>query len=155
MQGFSVWIDADSCPVPVRNLVLKFAKRLQFPLYFVANRQLSLPDWENVHMIQAEATADAADNYIVANVEPDDIAVTRDIPLAARLIAKKITVLNDRGTIFTPENISEYISIRNFNYSLVTAGIQPERNGSYNQKNSNNFANCFDKEIQKKLKRYR
>ena len=103
-------------------------------------------------MIVCDATPDAADNYIVENANENDIIITRDIPLADRLVEKNIVVINDRGTLYTKENIKERLSIRNFNKELYTNGIVSEKTSTFSKKDTNNFANCFDREIQKKIK---
>lgn len=155
-MDFSVWVDADSCPVQVRNLVVKFALRLDIPTFFVANREIPLPHSKKntqIKMIVTENTEEAADNYIVEQAAPCDLVVTRDIPLAARLVEKGITTINDRGNLFSAESIREQVSIRNFNYNLARMGIQPDRTSSFNKKNLNDFANCLNRELQKKLRR--
>lgn len=155
-MNFSLWVDADSCPVQVRELVLRFVERLKIPCFFVANRQIPLPPAVTkkniVEMIVTENTEGAADEYIVEKAQVPDLVITRDIPLAQRLVEKNITVINDRGKLFTAESIREDVSIRNFNYELAQMGIQPDRTGSYNKKNLNDFANCLDRELQKKLR---
>jgi len=150
---FSIWVDADSCPVEVRQIIIRFAKRLNLKTYFVANRTIPMPKSDLFEMILAEASPDAADNIIVDKINPDDIAVTRDIPLANRLLQKKITVINDRGTLFTPENIREKLSMRDFNKSLFENGLISEKSSTFGKKEVNLFANCLDREIQKKLKK--
>lgn len=103
-------------------------------------------------MIVTENTEGAADDYIVEQTAPCDLVITRDIPLAAKLVEKGINTINDRGCLFTTETIREQLSIRNFNYNIAKMGIQPDRIGSFNKKNLNDFANCLDRELQKKLK---
>lgn len=153
---FSIWVDADSCPTDVRELIVRFVVRLKIPCNFVANRQIPLPQYSKktnlITMIITDNSEGSADDYIVSNVEPNDLVITRDIPLAARLIEKKITTINDRGKLFTSESIREDLSIRNFNYQLFTMGIQLDKTNKFNKKNLNDFANCFDREIQKKIK---
>ena len=153
---FSIWVDADSCPTDVRELIVRFIVRLKIPCNFVANRQIPLPQYSKktnlITMIITDNSEGSADDYIVSNVEPNDLVITRDIPLAARLIEKKITTINDRGKLFTSESIREDLSIRNFNYQLFTMGIQLDKTNKFNKKNLNDFANCFDREIQKKIK---
>lgn len=154
--SFSIWVDADSCPVQVRSLVLRFAVRLEIKTYFVANRNIpvksSLPVPKNlVKMVITRQAQDAADDYIAGNAGTDDIVVTRDIPLAARLVERSITVINDRGTAFTKENIRERLSVRNFNLELARSGIQPDRKSAYGRKNLSEFSNCLDKAVQAKL----
>ncbi|MBO5730897.1 MAG: DUF188 domain-containing protein [Treponema sp.] len=153
---FSIWVDADSCPTDVRELIVRFIVRLKIPCNFVANRQIPLPQYSKktnlITMIITDNSEGSADDFIVSNVEPNDLVITRDIPLAARLIEKKITTINDRGKLFTSESIREDLSIRNFNYQLFTMGIQLDKTNKFNKKNLNDFANCFDREIQKKIK---
>lgn len=153
---FSIWVDADSCPVPVRELVVKFALRLGLPANFVANREIPLPHPAKkstlIQMIVTDSAEGAADDYIVEHILSQDLAITRDIPLAARLVEKNVTTINDRGNLFSPESIREQVSIRNFNYELAQMGIQPDRNGSFNKKHINDFANCLDRELQRKIR---
>lgn len=151
---FNLWVDADSCPVDVKNIIIRFTKRLQIKTYFVANRQIPLPKSDFFQMLIADATPDAADNIIVENIKDNDIAITRDIPLASRLVNKHITVINDRGTLFTEENIHEKLSIRNFNKTLFDNGLISEKNSSFGKKEANLFANCLDRELQKKIKAF-
>ena len=153
MSLFSIWIDADSCPSPVKDLVIRFSKRLNLNCFFVANRELSIPKTPNFKMIITESTKDAADNYIFENCNEDDIVITRDLLLAERLLEKKITTINDRGLTFTQENIKEKISMRNFNLELFERGLIGDKTNSFGKKEINNFANCFDRELQKKLKK--
>lgn len=152
MIDFSIWVDADSCPIPVKDIIFRFCKRLNLKLIFVANHQIPMPKSELFQMIVCDATPDAADNYIVENASQNDIVITRDIPMASRLIEKNITTINDRGLLFTTENIREKLSLRNFNKELYDNGILSEKTSTFSKKDVNNFANCFDREIQKKLK---
>lgn len=103
-------------------------------------------------MVVTEAEKDAADNYIVNNINQNDIAITRDIPFAARLVEKKIVIINDRGTVYNKENIAERLSLRNFNLSLYENGIESEKTSVYGKKELNAFSNCLDREIQKKIR---
>lgn len=155
-MSFSIWVDADSCPTDVRELLVKFIIRLKIPCYFVANRSIPLPQHSKktnlITMIITEKSEGAADDYIVSHVESNDLVITRDIPLAARLIEKQITTINDRGKLFSSESIREDLSIRNFNYQLFTMGIQSEKTTKFNKKNLNDFANCLDRELQKKIR---
>ena len=107
MIEFSIWVDADSCPIPVKDIIFRFCKRLKLRLTFVANHEIPMPKSELFKMIVCDATPDAADNYIVENALQNDIVITRDIPMASRLIEKNITTINDRGLLFTSENIRE------------------------------------------------
>lgn len=153
-NSFTIWIDADSCPVQVRELTLRFSNRLQIPVHFVANRNIPHPENPLIKMTICEANQNAADDYIVEHILPNDLAITRDIPLAARLVDKNICTLNDRGVVFTEKNIAEKLASRNLNYMLLENGIfQLEKKGNtYGKKEINAFANSLDRELQKKLR---
>ena len=152
LQPFSIWIDADSCPVQVKDLVIRFSKRLNIKVNFVANRQIPIPKDNLFSMYICDSSENAADNFIVDNINANDLAVTRDIPLASRLLDKNICTLNDRGLVFTKENIKEKLAMRNFHLELYNNGIMPERTSVYGKKEINLFANSLDRELQKKLK---
>ena len=151
-KDISIWVDADSCPVQVRNIVSKASIRLKIQVNFVANHEIKNLKNDLSRMIIVESVKDGADNYIVENASENDLVITRDIPLAQRLVEKNIVTLNDRGTVFSSENISYLRSIRDFNYQMAQYGITADKSGTLNQKDINNFSNCLDKELQKKLK---
>ncbi len=153
MSLFNLWIDADSCPTGAREIIIRFAKRLNIATIFVANRTIPLPNLKVLSMIISDSTADAADNYIVENSHENDIAITRDVPLAARLVEKGIIVLSDRGKLYTPENIRESLSFRNFNLELIQSGMPELKTQSYSKKDLNSFANILDRELQKNIRK--
>lgn len=147
-----IWIDADSCPKPVKEIVEKAAKRENLELIFTANRKIPMEDNDLFTMIVTEATDQSADLYIVENVEKGDMVITRDIPLADELVAKNIAVLNDRGVLYTVENIKERLSVRNFMYELREYGGGVERHTAFGPKEKQAFANAFDRQLRKMLK---
>lgn len=148
----TLWVDADSCPVRVRELIARTGKRLSLPVIFVANREIPRPEEGPVDMIVSEATPDAADDYIVDNCGNGDLVITRDIPLAKRLVDNTITVINDRGTVYNEQNINERLSMRNFMLELCNNGLTPEKTGQFGKKELNDFANTLDREITRLLR---
>lgn len=150
----TVWIDADSCPAAVRNLIFRFALRNGFPVRLVANREIPFPPSLNARCIITKAEQDAADDYIAAHAKETDIVITRDIPLAARLIQKGLVVLNDRGTVFSADTITERLSVRNFAYDLAMTGVALERTRKFGKKELTDFANSFNRELQKKRRAF-
>ena len=96
---------------------------------------------------------DAADDYIVNNVQENDLVITRDIPLAARLVDKSITTINDRGTSFTKDNIKQKLSDRDFDLQLAQIGLGGFKPNTYDKKLLTKFINCFDREITKIIHR--
>lgn len=154
VRNFRIWVDADSCPVQVRELTVRFALRLKIPVKFVANHEIPFRKNELFEMIVCEAEQDAADNYIVENSDTKDLVITRDIPLASRLVDKKVCVINDRGCVFTESNIAEKLASRNLHYMLMENGALPEnrKTGTFGKKELNLFANSLDRELQKKIR---
>ncbi|MCL1812125.1 MAG: DUF188 domain-containing protein [Treponema sp.] len=138
-------IDADSCPAPVRELILRAAIRTKTPAFFAANRSIPGIEGEYARMLICQAAEGSADNCLAGLAQKGDIAVTRDIPLAERLLEKGASVLDDRGRIYTAENIREKISLRNFTVSLAENGYEFERSAVYGKRELKTFADSFDK----------
>ncbi len=147
-----LWVDADSCPKPVRDIVCRAGKRLSIPVIFAANHPVSFSKEFKVKMVVLPSEADAADNYIVENAQPGDLVVTRDIPLAKRLVDKNLDVINDRGNLYTKENIQERLSIRNFMLDLYKSGLSPESTSKFSAKDIKLFADTFDRTLTKLIK---
>jgi len=148
-----IFVDADSCPQIVRGIICRAAVREGLECIFAANRKIPLMDDELIKMVQVAEGEGVADKYIVDNSGEGDIAVTRDIPLAADLVENKVVVLNDRGDIFTPENIRQRLSIRNLMKEFRDSGIMPDSDGSFGPKEIQLFANAFDRELRKLIKK--
>jgi len=144
-----ILVDADSCPKQARDLVLRRAAKLNIRVIFAANRQI--PDAAGAEMIICPNSENAADDRIVELAENGDVAVTRDIPLAKRLVEKDVNVLDDRGRVFTKNNINEMLSMRNFKVGLAENGMIIERTANYGKKELKKFADSLEK-IFSKLK---
>lgn len=147
-----IWIDADSCPVQIRNIVFRAAQRRGIPLTLVANREIPVKKHENIEFIKVDEGADIADQYILDESEQGDLVITRDIPFASNLVANEITVINDRGDEFTKENIGERLSMRNFMLDIRQSGLKINEEKSFGQKDIQLFSNTFDKIVTKLLK---
>lgn len=146
MYSFFIWIDADSCPLPVKNYVIDMAKAKNLNVNFVANHEISHPKNNPLFkMIICEKKEGAADNFIFENAEKNDIVITRDIPFAERLVEKGIFVMNDRGTVFTKDNIHERLSERNFNLNLAQLGLSEKNASRYGNRELKKFADCFER----------
>ena len=153
MKQFTIWVDADSCPVQAKNIILKAAVRLNLYVNYVANRKIPFSiENPNFKMIVCENNEGAADNYIVENACCDDLVITRDLPFAQRLVEKNICVINDRGTVFTKENLKEKIEQRNLNMLMNACGVKTGgRMNGYGKQETYEFANCLDKILTKKV----
>jgi uncharacterized protein YaiI (UPF0178 family) len=140
-----ILVDADSCPVLVRETVRRASSRTGIRAVFAANRQIPGIDGGTTAMELCPPGEDSADNRIIALAEGGDLAITRDIALAARLVEAAITVIDDRGRVFDRENIRECLSLKDFMAGIAEYGLGSGRGGSYGQKELKTFANTFDR----------
>lgn len=144
-----LWIDADSCPRAVRDIVCRAGKRLGIPVIFAANHPVAHSREFPVSMVVLPPEKDAADTYIAEHAQHGDLIVTRDIPLAKRLVDLNLAVLNDRGNLYTRENIGERLSIRNFMLNLHNSGQIPESTSKFGPQDVKRFADAFDRTLAK------
>ncbi len=100
-----VWVDADACPSEIKELLYRAAMRRKVKATLVANQQMRTPKSEYIDSIVVQAGMDVADRRIVALLEPGDLVVTADIPLAADVVARGGQALNPRGELYTDSNI--------------------------------------------------
>ncbi|MBQ3320331.1 MAG: DUF188 domain-containing protein [Spirochaetia bacterium] len=147
-----IFVDSDSCPSQVREIIVKAAERTKSLSFFVANHKIPHGTHAYTHDIIVEEGKDKADDYIAEHATERDIAVTRDILLAERLVQNKVSVVNDRGNLYTAENIRERVSIRNYMLELAQNGLKTEESGTFGKKELYLFANAFDSLITRKLK---
>ena len=145
-----ILVDADSCPKAARDLALRRAAKLGIRVIFAANRPI--PVSKNAEMEICPNTENSADDRIVELAEKGDLVVTRDIPLAKRLVEKDASVIDDRGRVFTADNINELLSLRNFTVSLADNGLEFERIANYGKKELKLFADSLDRLLTKMQK---
>lgn len=117
-----IWVDADACPVVIKDILFRAAQRWKRPLTLVANQMLYTPPSLLIRAVQVPRGFDVADDYIVLHAGVGDLVVTGDIPLAAQLIDKEAFVLSHRGELFSVDNIRERLSIRDMMEELRSAG---------------------------------
>ncbi|PZQ27395.1 MAG: YaiI/YqxD family protein [Stenotrophomonas acidaminiphila] len=119
-----VWVDADACPAPVKEILFRAAERARVQVTLVANQWLRTPPSGFIRALQVQGGYDVADDAIVERAQAGDLVVTQDIPLAARVLANGAQAINPRGDRFTSDNIAERLSMRNFMDELRGAGVQ-------------------------------
>lgn len=148
-----LWIDADAAPRDVKEIVYRTARRLKIETVLVANQPLSTPlDHPFVTAVRVQGGPDVADIYIADKAEPGDVAVTADIPLAARLVEKGVTVLDPRGHEQTEENVGERLAVRDFMDDLRGAGVQTFGPRPYGPKDRQAFAAALDRVLTRRLR---
>ncbi|MCL1991847.1 MAG: DUF188 domain-containing protein [Spirochaetes bacterium] len=138
-----ILLDADSCPKGARELAIKRSAQLNIKLIFAANRQI--PEAQGAVMEICGAGENSADDRIVELAAEGDLVISRDIPLAKRLVEKNISVIDDRGRVFTKENINEALSLRNFMVGLAENGMGAVRQKNYGKKELKTFADSLDR----------
>lgn len=144
-----IWIDADACPVPVREMVLRASERTKTELIFVANSPLPVRRTTLVKTVQVSQGFDVADNYISQHVAIEDLVITQDIPLAAELVAKGVIALNPRGELYTAENVRQRLAMRDLAEELRSVGKISGGPSKFSDKDKQNFANALDRWLQK------
>ncbi|MEX1220711.1 MAG: YaiI/YqxD family protein [Idiomarina sp.] len=140
-----IYIDADACPVTVREILFRAAERKQLPLWLVANQRIKIPPSRFIKMIQVGAGFDVADHEIVRRCNAGDLVITSDIPLAAEVIEKHGQALSPRGELFTPENIRQRLNIRDFMDTMRSSGVQSGGPPPLSNTDRKNFADHLDR----------
>lgn len=144
-----IWVDADACPVVIKEILFKAAERTGVQLTLVANQPVRVPPSRFIHSIQVASGFDVADNEIVKRLETGDLVITGDIPLAAEVIEKKGHALNPRGEMYTTENIKARLNIRDFMDSLRGSGINTGGPPALSQNDRKSFADHLDRLLAK------
>lgn len=140
-----IFIDADSCPVVIKEILYRAAERVHVPLVLVANQCLIVPESPYISCIEVPAGPDIADDRIVDMVEADDLVISADLPLADRVVGKGGFVLNPRGDLYTAENIKDRLATRDLMDLLRNSGMDTGGPSSFSQKDRQSFANQLDR----------
>lgn len=140
-----IWVDADACPVAVKEILYRAANRTRIELTLIANQMLRVPPSPWIKALQVPAGFDVADQKIAQEVVAGDVVVTADVPLAALVIAKGAVVIDPRGELLDKGNIQERLSMRNFMESLRNSGIETGGPASLSGADRQAFANQLDR----------
>lgn len=149
----TLWIDADAAPGDVKDIVARAALRLELTTYLVANQRLQTPaNNPFVTAVRVAGGPDVADDHIAEHAAAGDLAVTADIPLAARLVEKGVVTLDPRGEEYTTENIGERLSIRDFMDGLRATGVDTGGPRARGRKDNQAFAGALDRALTRRLR---
>jgi len=140
----NIWVDADACPVVIKNILFKAAERTGTQLTLVANQPVHIPPSRYIKFIRVASGFDVADNEIVKRIDAGDLVITGDIPLAAEVIEKGGHALNPRGEFYTADNIKARLSMRDFMDSLRASGVDTGGPPALNHNDRKSFANHLD-----------
>jgi len=149
----TIWIDADAAPREVKEIVFRAARRLGLEAVLVANKDLALPRGNpSVRAVRVRGGLDEADAYIVEHAVEGDVAITADVPLAARLVPNKVAVLDPRGTEYTEDNVGERLSVRDLMDQLRSAGMTTGGPRAFDAKDRQAFAAALDRVLTRVLR---
>ncbi|MBI1216707.1 MAG: YaiI/YqxD family protein [Alphaproteobacteria bacterium] len=140
-----IWVDADACPKPVKEILFRAAERAQVTVTLVSNSFLRLPESPFLRFLMVEAGPGGADDEIARRCAPGDLVITADIPLAARVVEKGVRALDPRGRMYDENNIKQILSMRDFMDSMRGSGLETGGPGGYGGREKQLFANELDR----------
>jgi len=147
-----IWIDADACPIAIKELVFRMSRRRQVPVCLVANRPMYLPAASLVTLVRVAPEPDEVDRYIVAHVAPHDLVITADMPLAAAVVDKQALAISPRGEIYTAANVQERLAVRNLLQQLRADGLVLGGPATLSAADCQRFAAALDRSLTSLLK---
>jgi uncharacterized protein len=140
-----IWVDADACPAPIKEIVFRAAERTRIEARLVANHALRVPKSAFIKAVQVGSGFDVADARILASLAAGDLVVTADVPLAAQVVAARAFALNPRGTLYTPDNVKDHLARRDFMDGLRSMGEPTRGPPALGKSDIQAFANELDK----------
>lgn len=140
-----IWVDADACPVVIKEILFRAAERTQTKVTIVANQYIQVPKSHFIASLQVSQGFDVADNEIVKRLDAGDLVITADIPLAADVIESGGCALSPRGDLYTSENIRQRLNMRDFMETLRASGVDTGGPAALNQSDRQKFANQLDR----------
>ena len=142
-----IWVDADACPAVIKDILYRVAERTQIQVTLVANQLLRVPGSKFIRSLQVPSGADVADLEIVERLNPGDLVVTGDIPLAALVLEKGGFALNPRGDFYTKDTIAQQLTMRAFMEELRSGGVDTGGPAAFSQSDRQQFANALDRHL--------
>jgi hypothetical protein len=139
----TLWVDADACPKPAKELIYRTAVRLRITTVLVANTRQHIPASPYIGLTVVAEGFDHADDHIAAHCKLGDLVITADIPLADRVITQGATVIDPRGQILHEENIKAKLALRNLMADLRDQGMVGGGPPPYTAKDKSKFASAL------------
>ena len=147
-----IWVDADACPRVIKDIVFRASERLELPVILVANKGLAKHHSRLVTSVVVAEGFDVADDYIAENATAEDLVITADIPLAARIVARGAVGLDPRGELYTEENVGERLSMRDLMQELRETGMVRGGPGQFSNTVRQRFASSLDSTLTRMIK---
>ena len=145
-----IWVDADACPKIIKEILFRAAIRTKTLTTLVSNHALTSPPSPFITKMQVPQGFDVADDKIVQMINPGDLVITADIPLADAVVSKGCKALNPRGLLYTESNIKERLAIRNLSDGLRSSGVITGGPDKISKKQLQDFANNLDQFLAQK-----
>ena len=140
-----IWVDADACPVVIKEILFKAAKRVEITITLVANQAIPIPPSPYIKLVQVASGFDVADNEIIKRLNAGDLVITGDIPLAAEVLESGAYALNPRGELYSADNIKARLTMRDFMETLRSSGIHSGGPSVLDHSHRQAFANELDR----------
>jgi len=144
-----LYIDGDALPNLLKPILFRAIERLKITTKVVSNKKISIGSALYIEYIIVESGADEADNRIVELLQPNDLVITADIPLADRTISQDAHAIDHRGERYTPENIKQYLAIRNLMQDIRDSGEITKGPAPFGKKDVHNFATTLNNFLDK------
>jgi len=141
-----VYVDADACAV--KPEVYRVAGRYRLQVTVVANSRMRVPAEPWIALQVVAEGLDAADDWIAEHVEPHDIVITADIPLASRCLKRGAQVIGPTGRPFTDESIGQVLATRDLLSGLRGAGETTGGPAPLTARDRSRFLQQLDQAIQ-------
>ncbi len=139
-----IWVDADACPKPIKEILFRAAERAAVQTVFVANRPVQIPRSVYISAVRVSFGQDVADNEIVKGLTAGDLVITADIPLAAAVLSRGGHALDPRGELYSVETIGGRLNVRDFMETLRSTGVETGGPPTFNKSDRQAFANKLD-----------
>ncbi len=140
-----IWVDADACPGPIKDILFRAAERQSIQTTLIANHPMRVPNSPHISLLQVASGFDVADNEIVRRLCAGDLVITADIPLAAEVLEKGAHALNPRGELYTADTIKARLTMRDFMETLRASGVQTGGPAALHARDRQAFANQLDR----------
>ena len=140
-----IWVDADACPQVIKEILFRAAERGRVLTTLVANTPLRTPPSDFIRTVRVAQGFDVADHRIARQVQPGDLVITADIPLAAEVIARGAHALDPRGELYSEDNVRERLAIRNLMQELRSSGALIAGPAPFGPRERQLFANHLDR----------
>ncbi len=144
-----LFIDGDAFPNLLKPIILRAIEKQKLDTIVIANKKINIGVSKYINYIIVDQGADEADNKIVEMLNQNDLVITADIPLADRTIDKNAHAIDHRGSMYTKDNIKQFLAIRNLMQEIRDSGEITKGPAPFSQKDAQQFANSLNAFLQK------